>query len=185
MAKNVESIICRGLNLEVLMSKVHIVDATDNLVGYKERDLINYEKDIYRSTALWVFNPNREVLLAQRKLTKARQPGKWGPSVAGTVEEGEDYDSNIKKEALEEIGLKGYSLRKLQKVETIDSVHQFTQWYAVEVDLPLSYFVPQPEEVEALDWIAIEKLNKDYDAHPDKYVASMGRCLEVINEVFV
>jgi len=167
------------------MSKVHIVDSSDVLIGYKDRNLINYEKDIYRSTALWVYNANQEVLLVQRKLTKARQPGKWGPSVAGTVEEGESYDSNIEKEAFEEIGLRGQKLLKLQKVETIDSVHQFTQWYAIKVDLPLSYFVPQFEEVEALKWIAIDTLNEDYIAQPDKYVTSMNRCLEIIDEVLV
>ena len=38
------------------------------------------------------------------------RPEVWGPAVSGTNEEGETYDSNIIKEAQEEIGLTGYTL---------------------------------------------------------------------------
>ena len=60
-----------------------IVDETDNIIGYKLRNEIDFKKDYYRIGCLWLKNPKGEVLLAQRLLTKDKEPGKWGPSVAG------------------------------------------------------------------------------------------------------
>lgn len=85
--------------------KIVIVDDKDNIICYKNRSEVRQE-DIYRVSALWIINTKGEILLAKRALTKAHDPGKWGPAVAGTVEEGETYKTNIIKEAEEELGLK-------------------------------------------------------------------------------
>ena len=85
-------------------SKFTIVDENDNIIAQKERANIKPE-DIYRVAALWVTNSKGDILLAQRALSKKHDPGKWGPAVAGTVEERETYRANIIKETSEEIGL--------------------------------------------------------------------------------
>lgn len=168
------------------MTKMPIVDDNDQIIDYKDRSELDYDKDIYRSTALWVYDSNDRVLLAQRKFTKERQPGKWGPSVAGTVEGEETYDDNAVKEAQEEIGLEGVALeklRKVRKVRTDDEVRQFTQWYAVKVDEPVSYFIPQHDEVETIEWIARSELVADFAQNPDKYISSMQVCIDILDEV--
>lgn len=164
------------------MVKIYIVDESDNFIGYKERGDIDYEKDIYRSSALWVVNSKGEVLLAQRKLDRVKDPGKWGPAAAGTVEEGETYDSNIYKEAEEEIGLTGYQFEKLKKIRLYAPRHQFMQWYKVVVDEPVDYFTPQPEEVEKVEWISYDNLAREVKENPDKYVASMDKALEFLRK---
>jgi isopentenyl-diphosphate Delta-isomerase len=77
-----------------MSEKIIIVDENDNVVGAKEKSDIDYSKDIYRSSALWIFNSGGEILLAQRSVKDDRHPGHWGPAVAGTVDEGETYESN-------------------------------------------------------------------------------------------
>ena len=54
--------------------------------------------------------PDLRVLIVERQTAfdKKYDPGKWGPSAAGTVEEGETYQSNIIKELQEEIGLETF-----------------------------------------------------------------------------
>lgn len=164
------------------MNKIVIVDDNDSAVGTKERVEIDYKKDIYRSAALWILNSNNDVLIAQRKLTKRQDPGKWGPSVSGTVDEGEDYDSNIYKEADEEVGLKGYTFEKLEKIRYYEPHPQFVQWYKVAVDEPLEYFTPQPEEVEKIEWVALPDLIKDVKENPEKYIASMGSAVALLEK---
>ena len=78
------------------MTNVIIVNEKDEVIGSKPRDDRN-QTDIIRVSGLLVFNPKGEVLLSRRGLNKINDPGKWGPSVAGTVEEGETYASNIIK----------------------------------------------------------------------------------------
>lgn len=90
---------------DTLKSKIIIVDENDTIIGHKNRDSME-DGDMYRVSALWIQNSKGDILLAQRSFDKRNDPGKWGPAVAGTVEEGETYESNIIKEAEEEIGLK-------------------------------------------------------------------------------
>lgn len=84
--------------------KIPIVNEQDEIIGYKDRDLRD-PKEITRVSGLWVTDTAEKILLAQRSWKKKSDPGRWGPAVAGTVEEGETYESNIIKEAREEIGL--------------------------------------------------------------------------------
>ncbi len=158
---------------------IPIVDDQDKLIAYKDRKAVDYTKDIFQSSALWVVNSNGDILLAQRKLTKSKDPGKWGPAVAGTVEKGEDYETNIYKEAEEEIGLTGYKFEKLAK-EKLSAPYpypQFVQWFQVTVDKPIDYFTAQLEEVEKIEWVGRNWLMKDVQENPEKYITSMGRAL--------
>ena len=75
-----------------------VVDERDEVTGTKDYESVT-SNDIYRVSALWIVNLRGEVLLAQRSFNKTKDPGTWGPAVAGTVEKGEDYDTNIVKEA--------------------------------------------------------------------------------------
>ncbi len=86
------------------MKRTIIVDENDNEIGIKSDKEVTFD-DIYRVSSLWVLNQKKQVLLVKRALAKTHDPGKWAPAVAGTVEEGETYESNIVKEIKEEIGL--------------------------------------------------------------------------------
>lgn len=113
---------CSEANTYNIM-KIPIVNESDEVIAYKERESIAVE-DIYRVSALWVKNSKGESLLAQRAFTKKHSPGKWEPAVAGTVEEGEDYDSNIIKEIEEELGLKDIKIFKAKKIRRT-GLHNF------------------------------------------------------------
>lgn len=160
--------------------KINIVDELNNIIGVKYRDEINYEVDRYQCTGLWVTNSNGEVLIAQRKLTKEKDPGKWSCAVAGTVAEGETFESNIYKEAEEEIGLKGHVFKfgPLQKNELPRK--NFAQWFMAEIDLPVEAFSLQEDEVEQITWIKPEKLIEDVKNNPEKYVSSFISVLPLL-----
>ena len=94
--------------------KIPIVDENDNIIGYKDREHKRSE-DIFRITHVWIFNKKNQFLIAKRHHSKKVSPNKWSPAVAGTVEEGESYESNARKEAEEELGLKNLNLKPLFK----------------------------------------------------------------------
>jgi len=86
--------------------KIPIVNEQDEII--KVVDIKDRKPgEICRITGLWLTDPEGNILLAQRAFNKKLSPGLWGPAAAGTVEEGETYESNIIKEAEEEIGLAG------------------------------------------------------------------------------
>ncbi len=144
------------------MSKplVQVVDDNDTVIGHKDRLTLDFQKDIYRVAALWITNSKNEVLLAQRKLTKDRDPGKWGPAVAGTLDAGETYETNIYKEAEEEIGLSGVKFKIGPKMRIHEPRNYFCQWFTLELDRSSNSFRLQEDEVEAIKWIVLQDLKQ-------------------------
>ncbi len=155
------------------MSKLIIVNDKDEIISAKEgKD--RTADDIIRVAGLWLFNSKKEALIAQRAHDKVHDPGKWGPSVAGTVEEGETYVSNIIKEAKEEIGL------TLSEADLISGQHGFVStghkyWYQsffAKSDLPISAFTIQKREVAEIRWIGIDELLAWIRERPDDFIQS-------------
>lgn len=158
---------------------IQIVDENDNVIGHKERSSVDTNKEIYRVAALWVRNSKGEVLIAQRKITKDKDPGKWGPAVSGTVEEGETYESNIYKEAQEEIGLTGSKLKIGPKLRITAPRKYFCQVFSAVVDKDIDSFNPQKDEVEKLKWIPERELLEQLRINPDNFTVSTSKILNL------
>ncbi len=158
---------------------IQIVDDKDQLIGHKNREDVNHDSEIYRVAALWLTNSKGEVLIAQRKLTKDKDPGVWGPAVSGTVEEGETYETNIYKEAEEEIGLTGVGFNSGPKMRVNEPRNYFCQWFTAVVNRLAEDFRVQEEEVEQIKWMSERELIEDVKAHPDKYIPVMPQILKI------
>jgi len=154
--------------------KRQIVDEHDKLIGYKTRDEITHPDDIYRVSALWLTNAKGEILLAQRGLSLRNGPGLWGPAVAGTVEEGETYESNIYKEAEEEIGLTDYTFTVSKKLFVNGHRRYFCQFFTAVIDRPAEEFQPDPREVAQVRWINPKALRQEVAAHPERFTPSFS-----------
>lgn len=145
--------------------KIPIVNEEDEIIGYKERD----DRDvntIYRASYLWITDTEGKILLSQRAFDKKHDPGKWGPVVAGTVEEGETYELNIIKEAEEEIGLKNIKpilgIKKRQR----NKYNYFSQEFLLTLPSGFSDFKIQEEEVAEIRWFTVEELKNKLEINP-------------------
>ncbi len=163
------------------MVKLLIVDENDDIIDYKERDTLDYQKDIYRISALWIENLEGEVLLAKRVVTKKQDPNKWGPAVAGTVDEGEKYEQNIVKEAEEELGLKE-KFEKGPRIRIKGKYNYFCQWYILKTDKDISEFKIQEDEVSEIKWWAKKDLKGQLKTNPELFVSSMSQHVKLLIE---
>ncbi|HSW81479.1 MAG TPA: NUDIX domain-containing protein [Candidatus Saccharimonas sp.] len=160
--------------------KIPIVDQKDIVVGFKERTDIDYSKDIFRTASLWITNPRGEILLAQRKLTKKVDPGKWAEAVGGTVEGDDTYEQTIIREAEEELGLTVTSLTSGPKQFITTPCSYFVQWFSAVVDKPIANFVIQQEEVEQIAWVPLKQLRRELKETPEKYIEAMGEIVGLV-----
>ncbi|MDP2103816.1 MAG: NUDIX domain-containing protein [Candidatus Gracilibacteria bacterium] len=158
------------------MVRIIIVNGNDEIIGHKKRGTLK-QSDIYRVSALWIRNSNGDILLAQRKFTKKNDPGKWGPAVAGTNDEGESYESNIIKEAEEEIGLKNCNFQKIDNIRYIGEYNYFCQWFLLTVDKELDEFIIQESEVEQIKWFKKDELLGEFKKNPDKFLEVIQDCI--------
>jgi len=157
--------------------KLPIVDRDDKLIGYKDRDEINYTADIFRTASLWVTNSNGDVLFAQRRHDKKVDPGKWAEAVGGTVEGEDSYFDTVMREAEEELGLIHLQIKEGPKQFITTPCKYFVQWYTVVIDKPIESFVIQQEEVEQIAWISREQLVKELSDTPEKYIEALPEIL--------
>lgn len=149
--------------------KIPIVDEEDNLIEYRERD----DRDansIYRVSSLWITDTEGKILLARRAFSKTRDPGKWGPAVAGTVEEGETYEQNIIKEAEEEIGLRGIQPMMGDKKRRMTKSNYFVQEFSVTLPAGFNDFKVAADEVAEVKWFKEDELKKELSENPNDFL---------------
>ncbi|OGI64373.1 hypothetical protein A2733_00135 [Candidatus Nomurabacteria bacterium RIFCSPHIGHO2_01_FULL_40_20] len=152
--------------------RIPIVNEQDEVIGYKERDECGPD-DIMRVSLIWITDENENILLQQRKLTKKKNPGKWGPAVAGGVEEGETYESNAYKEMEEEIGLKDVLIYESNKFYGKTNVgKRFCQLYTAQIQRS-TQLIPKEDEVEQLKWFSKQELGQYIKDKPDDFVGLM------------
>jgi len=159
--------------------KIPIVDENDNIIGVKDKKDRN-PNDIIRITAIWVTDGKGSILLQQRSLNMKNSPGKWGPGVAGTVEEGETYESNAYKELEEEAGIKNVPLIKSKKFfGKSDTGKRFAQLFLCEINKDYK-LVPGENEVEKLKWFSREEVLNFYNEKPEEFPPLMEELIDFL-----
>ncbi len=163
--------------------RIPIVNEQDEVLYYKEREETTRD-EIRRIIGLNVFNEKGEVLIAKRQSNKKIDPNLWGPSVAGTVDEGCDYDDTVLKEAEEEIGLKNIQPIFLRKsfYETTGA-RRFSSFYYVTIQMADHVFVLQEDEVAEIKWISVIDLENWFKEKPEDFIPSFQRTMNNIKEI--
>jgi isopentenyldiphosphate isomerase len=93
-----------------------LVDEDGNVTGQASRSKCHDgSKWLHPVIHLHIFNPAGELFLQQRSEAKDIQPGKWDTSVAGHIGLDETPGEAALREASEELGLSGITLRYITK----------------------------------------------------------------------
>lgn len=150
--------------------KISIVNEQDEVIGEKDRNEIDYKKDIFRVAALWVTNSNKDILLCKRVASKRLYPNRWECAVSGTLEQDETYDQAILREASEELGIEGVLFSLGPKVLLTENAQAFVQWYLATIDRNTDTFHPQPEEIQEARWFTRAELPELLEKNPDDFV---------------
>src|SRR3989344_68275 len=156
---------------------VTLVDASDNVIGSKDRESVS-DNDRWRAAQIWVADPKGRILIAKRTLNKKIQPGIWEPGASGTVTYPNSYEKTALLELQEELGIKRKNLT-LEKVifwkSTLGS--RACGLFRTVVDPQQETIKVQAEEIFEVKWMILDNLVEDYFKHPKKYVVEFGQLL--------
>jgi isopentenyldiphosphate isomerase len=90
-----------------------VVDEDGNEISTALRSVCHDGKSmlLHPVVHLHLFNNKGELFLQKRALTKDLLPGKWDTAVGGHISPGEHIDDALKRETLEELGIKDFNYK--------------------------------------------------------------------------
>jgi len=108
-----------------------VVDGRNRVVGKEECFVVHKKHLKHRAVHIFVFNPKGQVFIQQRSLSKDTNPGKWGSSVGGHLDAGEDYLHAAVRELEEELGIRANE-KKLKRIAFFKA-SKISGWEFVEI----------------------------------------------------
>ena len=90
---------------------IQIVDRDNRITGECPRSFMRTQRLIHRACFILVFNSRCELFVQKRTMTKDLYPGHWDIAAGGVVLAGESYEASAERELVEELGIKGVTLR--------------------------------------------------------------------------
>ncbi|MFJ8822167.1 NUDIX hydrolase [Streptomyces sp. NPDC102467] len=137
-----------------------IVDAQDRVIGQAPRGEAYAGKLRHRCAFILVRDPQSNVFVHRRTLTKLAFPGLYDMFVGGVVGAGESYDAAALREAEEELGVSGLPAPTPLFRFLYDDDAGRSWWsyvYEVTCDLPVK---PQVEEIDWYGFLSPEELER-------------------------
>ncbi|MBD5203511.1 MAG: NUDIX domain-containing protein [Bacteroidales bacterium] len=99
-----------------------VVDTEGNLIGCATRGECHGGKMLLHPVVhLHVIDHEGRVYLQKRPVWKEIQPGRWDTAVGGHVAYGEEIGDALRRETLEEVGLRGFSPVLLSRYKFVSS----------------------------------------------------------------
>lgn len=153
-----------------------LVDPEDNVVGHLDKEACHRGAGIrHRAFSVFLFDRNGRVLLQKRAMHKPLWPGFWSNSVCSHPRRGESVEAAAARRIPEELGI-ACRLRSLFRFEyqALDTdrgaEHELCWVLAGRVaDIDLRALSPDRDEVERLEWTAVEELDRLIASEPNRY----------------
>ncbi len=143
-----------------------VVDENDQVVERRLRAEVHQSRLRHRAVHIFVRRSDGQLLIHQRTDSKEEFPGVWTSSASGHVSAGESYEEAADRELTEELGI-SIPLQRHHKFDACpDTSMEFTELYECRWDGDVS---PDPEEIQAVEWIDPVQLAPRIDAQPDDY----------------
>ena len=148
------------------MEYFDIVDEDNLIIGKASRKECHGDPSlIHRTVHVVVYHPDGRILLQKRNMDKDIQPGKWDTAVGGHVDLGEDFDTAVRRELSEELGVDG----KIEFQDVFDSKirndieSENVRVYSIIHPGPFDF---QKDEIEEVRFWEICELRKSIEETP-------------------
>lgn len=136
-----------------------IVDKDDTIIGHKPWKEIDWNKDFIRASRLWLEDSVGNVLMQKRSEKMDFNAGLYVFAVGGVNDEGETYESAVRREALEEIGIELSNLEALGVVPLTEPVRKgFITYFRSTIPGVMPFIDFNPNEVADVKWFSKHEL---------------------------
>lgn len=160
--------------------QVILVDEADRAFSPGPKLHTHEQGLLHRAFSVFVFNGAGECLIQKRAAGKYHSAGKWANSCCGHPRPGEPTGKAAARRLTEETGLKvplvyGFKSRYIARLDN----------QMIENEIPHLFFgrsagkpAPNAEEIEEIDWVTLEDLERDTRSRPDRYAVWLCHYLD-------
>ena len=159
---------------------------------YKMRSHVHRSGEWHNSVHVWVIYEDK-VLLQKRNADRESFPDMYDVSAAGHVSAGETPELAAVRETEEEIALR-IDEKDLISVGVLRLCYsdkqkayisnEFNYIFAYKSDHQIENIHYDTREMQSIDWVHIEDLKRDIEAHPSDYCISLEELNLLLKEVF-
>jgi len=139
--------------------EITVVDGKDVVIGALVRSEMKKIEPICRVTYILIFNDINELLVQKRTMTKDLYPGLYDFAAGGVIMFNESYEESARRELKEELGIAA-QMEEAGNVYFEDHSQGFLyrSWGRVFACCHDGPFILQPEEVESVEFMPLEKV---------------------------
>lgn len=153
--------------------RVILVDEGDVELGTAEKLRAHAEGALHRAFSVVVFSAAGEMLLQCRAAGKYHSAGLWSNACCGHPRPGEDVHQAARRRLAEEMGIDCeleplFHLRYRAEFAGGLAENEYDHVFAARCHLPPR---PDPAEVQAWRWVAMDDLRRDVARAPERYTA--------------
>ncbi len=168
------------------------VDENDHIIGSGEKMDTHVIAQLHRAFSLFIYDPERkEFLIQKRAYGKYHSGGKWSNACCSHPRVGEETIEAVINRLPEELG---FSVNKEELIYCGHfiymadfgdlSEHELDHVFLLKKEkeaVPMDVF--NPEEVDSLQWIAIDQLEEWMNREPDSFSAWFAKAYHLIKKV--
>lgn len=168
------------MTTDQLEERVILVDISDRQIGTAEKLAAHRQGQLHRAFSIFILNSQGQLLLQKRAKHKYHSGGLWTNTCCSHPRPDETLSIATQRRLQEEMGI------------TCDLQELFNFIYRAELDHDLIEYefdhvfvgysdrhpIINPNEAEDWQWIDLEKLQKDIQAHPEDYTYWLRDCCD-------
>jgi isopentenyldiphosphate isomerase len=161
---------------------VQVVDEDDKVIGSAPLEDVWRTGQIHRIVRIMVEDEAGRILLQKRSAHVGLFPLCWDHSAAGHVDEGDTYETAVKRELQEELGIAGVPLKEIAHYRTDHTVdghrlNRFNKLYKTVVKADQSLHIDEHEVAEAR-WFTLNDIEKLIHDHPNQVTEGLVQAMK-------
>ncbi len=151
-----------------------LVDADDKVLGYETKKNVHLgQGQLHRAFSIFLVSPCFRVLLQKRSAYKPLWPHFWANTVCSHPRRGEHSEAAARRRLVEELGVSAeldllFEFSYSATFEDVGSENELCKVFAGCIPLS-TRLVPDPAEIEDLEWVTIEELESRIDQQPQQF----------------
>ena len=152
--------------------KLVLVDANDQQIGVAEKMECHVGDGLlHRAFSVFVYGPDRRILLQQRSAAKPLWPMYWSNTCCGHPLPGEQVEHAARRRTHEEFGIDCrvrflYKFRYQARYSEHHSEHELCHVFESDYSGDLN---PDPAEIAAWRWVTAEALTREIESYPERF----------------